>query len=180
MLTDDADLTDLIRSLRNHGQGSQRYDNVRIGMNGRLDTLQAAVLIEKLAIFDEEIAARDRIAGAYGAALRDVAQVPALMPGATSIWAQYTIVTDRRDAVVSACRAAGVPTAIHYPLPLSKQEGYRHFPAVPGGVPVSERLSRQVVSLPMHPYLTDSHQQRIIDTVRGALTDEAAPAAASG
>ena len=180
VLTDDADLTDLIRSLRNHGQGSQRYDNVRIGMNGRLDTLQAAVLIEKLAIFDEEIAARDRIAAAYGAALRDVAQVPALMPGATSIWAQYTIVTDRRDAVVSACRAAGVPTAIHYPLPLSKQEGYRHFPAVPGGVPVSERLSRQVVSLPMHPYLTDGHQQRIIDTVRGALTDQAAPVAASG
>ena len=181
VLTDDAALADLIRSLRNHGQGTQRYDNVRIGMNGRLDTLQAAVLIEKLTIFDDEIEARDRLAAAYSAALGGVAQVPALMPGATSIWAQYTIVTDRRDAVVSACRDAGIPTAIHYPLPLSQQEGYRHFPAVPGGVPVSERLSRQVVSLPMHPYLADSDQQRIIDTVRNALAAvDAAPVAASG
>lgn len=142
---------DLLVSLRVHGQGSDKYDNVRIGINGRLDTIQAAVLIEKLAIFPEELIARQRVADRYNAALSDVAGTPAVDRRAASAWAQYTLQTDKRDAVAAACKAAGVPTAIYYPIPLSQQTGYRHYPSVEGGTPVSDALARRVISLPMHP-----------------------------
>src|SRR5262249_41586989 len=132
IFTDDDGMAELLRSLRAHGEGKDRYDNVRIGMNGRLDTGQAAVLLGKLRVFDAEIAARDRVAARYDAGLADVVTVPRLGPGATSVWAQYTLVTDRREAVMAACKAAGVPTMIYYPIPLSQQTGYRHFPTVPG------------------------------------------------
>jgi dTDP-4-amino-4,6-dideoxygalactose transaminase len=171
VFTDDGKLAQVMRSLRVHGQGNDKYDNVRIGMNGRLDTIQAAILIEKLAIFPEEIAARQRVADRYNAALGNVARVPRLIPGATSVWAQYTLVTERRDAVIAACKKAGVPTAVYYPLPLSQQTAYRHYSCAPGGVAISERLSKQVVSLPMHPYLAEQAQARIIDAVRTALAD---------
>lgn len=169
VLTDDGDLADLLRSLRVHGQGSDKYDNVRIGMNGRLDTLQAAILLEKLAIFEDEILARQRIAAGYNERLAGAATVPALMPGATSVWAQYTLRVPDRDRVAAACKSAGVPTAVYYPIPLSQQTGYRHFPTAPGGVPVSEQLARQVISLPMHPYLDEPTQDRIAAAVRAGL-----------
>ncbi len=165
---DDA-LQALMVSLRVHGQGTDKYDNVRIGLNGRLDTIQAAILIEKLAIFPEELIARQRVAERYNAALGDVATVPTVDRRAASSWAQYTLQTDKRDAVVAACKAAGVPTAIYYPIPLPRQTGYRHYPSVEGGTPVSETLSRRVVSLPMHPYLDEAAQDYIVDTVRKAL-----------
>ena len=155
-----------------HGQGSNKYDNVRIGINGRLDTIQAAVLLQKLRIFEDEIEARQRIARLYGDLLADVVHTPQVIPGAVSIWAQYSIVTERRDSVISACKQAGVPTAIYYPTPVSQQTAYRHFPLGPEGVPVSERLARQVVSLPMHPYLDPATQERIAAAVRdGALVN---------
>lgn len=169
VFTDDDHLADLIRSLRVHGQGSDKYDNVRIGRNGRLDTIQAAVLIEKLSIFEEEIAARQRVADRYGSALGDVAGVPKLAPGAISVWAQYTLIVPARDKVAAALKAEGIPTAIYYPIPLSQQGGYRHFPTVTGGVPVSEMLSKQVISLPMHPYLEPDVQDRIVAAVRRAV-----------
>ena len=169
IFTDDDELARVIRSLRVHGQGSDKYDNVRIGVNGRLDTIQAAVLLQKLEIFEDEIAARQRVAERYNQRLGNLVRVPRLVAGATSVWAQYTIVTDRRDAVIVACKAAGVPTAIYYPLPLSQQTAYRHYPQPQAGVPVSERLARQVVSLPMHPYLDERTQDRVIDAVRAGL-----------
>lgn len=169
VFTDDDELARIIRSLRVHGQGSDKYDNVRIGVNGRLDTIQAAVLLQKLEIFEDEVAARQRVAELYNQRLGNLVRVPRLVPGATSVWAQYTIVTDRRDAVIAACKAAGVPTAIYYPLPLSQQTAYRHYPQPKAGVPVSERLARQVVSLPMHPYLDEPTQDRVIDAVRTGL-----------
>lgn len=168
VFTDDDELIEILRSIRIHGQGSDKYENVRIGMNGRLDTIQAAVLIEKLKIFPAEIEARQRIADRYNENLRDVAKVPRLMAGATSVWAQYTLLLEDRARVAAACKDAGVPTAIYYPIPLSHQEGYKHFPTGPGGVPVSEKLSGQVLSLPMHPYLTEQAQDRIIAAVRSA------------
>ena len=124
VFTDDPGRAELLRSLRVHGKGQDKYDNVRIGVNSRLDTLQAAILLEKLAIFADEIA---------------------------------------------ACRAAGVPTAIYYPIPLHRQTGYLAHPTAPGGLPVSERLARQVVSLPMHPYLDEATQDRVIAAVRAGL-----------
>jgi dTDP-4-amino-4,6-dideoxygalactose transaminase len=169
VFTDDDDVAALMRSLRSHGQGEDKYDNVRIGLNGRLDTMQAAVLLEKLAIFEDEIAARQAVAERYSERLGNLVHVPRLIPGATSVWAQYTILTDRRDSVAAACKAAGVPTAIYYPLALSQQTAYRHYPKPEAGVPVSELLSQQVLSLPMHPYLDAPTQDRIIAAVQAGL-----------
>jgi dTDP-4-amino-4,6-dideoxygalactose transaminase len=169
VFTEDDGLAELLRSLRVHGQGREKYDNVRIGVNSRLDTIQAAVLLQKLTIFEDEVEQRQRVAARYDAGLAGVAALPRLMRGATSVWAQYTLRVKDRDRVQQVCKTAGVPTAIYYPIPLSRQTGYRHFPTVPGGVPVSERLSQEVVSLPMHPYLAPETQDYIIDTVRSAL-----------
>jgi dTDP-4-amino-4,6-dideoxygalactose transaminase len=171
VLTDDEELAGVLRSLRVHGEGSGKYDCVRIGLNGRLDTIQAAVLIEKLRIFPEEIVARERIARRYSAALADVASVPKLAPGSTSVWAQYTIrlADGRRDELAAALKPQGIPTAIHYPVPLHRQEPYRRFPVAEGGAPVSERLAEEVISLPMHAYLDEATQDRIIEAVQRAL-----------
>ncbi len=159
----------MLRSLRVHGQGSDKYDNVRVGVNGRLDTLQAAILIEKLEIFAEEIELRQKVAARYRASLGNQVATPFVMAGAQSVWAQYTIQTARRDAVAASCKKAGVPTAIYYPLPLSRQTGYRNYPSAPLGTPVSARLAQEVVSLPMHPYLDEATQDRIVEAVRGAI-----------
>jgi dTDP-4-amino-4,6-dideoxygalactose transaminase len=171
VLTDDEEFAEVLRSVRVHGEGRGKYDCVRIGLNGRLDTIQAAVLIEKLKLFPEEILARERIARRYSAALADVANVPKLAPGSTSVWAQYTLrlAGGRRDELAATLKPQGIPTAIHYPVPLHRQEPYRRFPIAEGGAPVSERLAEEVISLPMHAYLDEATQDRIIEAVRRAL-----------
>lgn len=171
IFTDDAELAGVIRSLRIHGFGSHAYDHVRIGMNGRFDTIQAAILIEKLKIFPDEIARRNAVAGRYEAALSDIAVTPAILPGLTSVWAQYTIrvPADRRDQFAQFLKAEGIPTSIHYPKPLHRQPAYRHFPVAGNGLPIAEMLAREVISLPMHPYLEPDTQDRIVDAVRRAL-----------
>lgn len=172
VFTNDDELAAIMRSLRVHGQGSDKYDNVRIGMNGRLDTMQAAVLIEKLKIFPEEIVARDRVAKRYNEMLGDVATVPLVAEGNTSVWAQYTLRVPNRDAVAAALKAKGIPTAIYYPKPLHQQTAYNKFPCAGNGVPVAERLAGEVLSLPMHPYLEEAVQDRIITAVREAVGAE--------
>ncbi len=171
VLTDDADLVDVLKSLRVHGQGADKYDNVRIGMTSRLDTMQAAVLIEKLKIFADEIAARDQAARRYAEGLRDVAIVPVVPEGYTSVWAQYTIRLKPgvRDGLAAKLKAQGVPTAIYYPKPLHRLEAYRRFPVVDNGIPVTDQLAEEVISLPMHAYLDAPTQDRIIEAVRAAL-----------
>lgn len=171
IFTDDDDLADAIRSLRVHGHGADKYDNVRIGTTGRLDTIQAAVLLEKLKIFPDEIEARQRIARRYTEALGDLATVPTVPEGLTSVWAQYTIrlAAGRRDALAAALKSEGIPTAIYYPRPLHRQRAYRDFPAVDGGLAVSERIADEVISLPMHAYLDEPVQDRIVAAVRRAL-----------
>jgi len=170
VFTDDDDMRDILVSLRTHGQGADRYDNVRIGLAARLDTIQAAVLIEKLKIFPEEIAERNRIARRYSQHLADVVGVPAVPDNMTSVWAQYTIrvKAGSRDALAAALKAQGIPTAIYYPKPLHRQEAYRHFPADPHGLPVCDLIADEVISLPMHAYLDDTTQDRIIAAVRRA------------
>jgi dTDP-4-amino-4,6-dideoxygalactose transaminase len=171
VMTDDDGLAEIIRSLRVHGQGADRYDNVRIGITGRLDTMQAAILIEKLKIFDDEIAARGEVANRYNAALADVATVPKVAEGCTSVWAQYTIRLQpgRRDKLAADLKAQGIPTAIYYPRPLHKLAAYTAFPLAEGGLPVSEKLADEVISLPMHAYLDAPTQERVIGAVRRAL-----------
>lgn len=169
--TDDANLAEVLRSVRVHGQGGDKYDNVRLGLTARLDTMQAAILIEKLKIFPDEIAARNRVAARYNRALADVAMVPRVPEGYESVWAQYTIrlKAGTRDAFAARLREDGVPTAIYYPKPLHRQTAYKHYPVADGGLPVSDRLAEEVISLPMHAYIDEATQERIIKAVRGAL-----------
>ena len=173
IFTDDAGLAETLRSIRVHGQGSDKYDNIRLGLTGRLDTMQAAILIEKLKIFEDEIAARDRVAERYTRALSNIVTVPRLAPGCSSIWAQYTIRLPKgtdRDSFAAALKAQGVPTAIYYVKSMHQQTAYRDFPIADGGLPVCESLSADVISLPMHAYLDEATQHRVIAAVRGAVS----------
>jgi dTDP-4-amino-4,6-dideoxygalactose transaminase len=171
VLTDDDGIADTLRSLRVHGQGSDKYDNVRIGLASRLDTLQAAVLSEKLKIFAEEIDARQVVARRYAEGLSDIVTVPSVAAGLRSVWAQYTIrvAGGRRDALAASLRAEGIPTATYYPIPLHRQVAYRRYPVGHAGLAVSDRLAGEVISLPMHPYLDKGTQGRIVAATRRAL-----------
>ncbi|MEK9283993.1 DegT/DnrJ/EryC1/StrS family aminotransferase [Bradyrhizobium sp. ISRA442] len=173
IFTDDDELAATLRSIRVHGQGVDKYDNVRLGLTGRLDTMQAAILIEKLKIFDDEIAARNKVAERYARGLGNVVTVPRLAPGCTSIWAQYTIRLPKgtdRDGFAAALKAQGVPTAIYYGKSMHQQTAYKQYPVAEGGLPGCESLSQDVISLPMHAYLDEAAQERIIAAVRGALS----------
>jgi len=173
VFTDDDALAARLKSIRFHGEGVDRSEAARIGITGRLDTIQAAVLIEKLKIFPDEIETRNRVAARYSPALADIAIVPRAGNQSTSVWAQYTIrlKPGQRDGVAAVLKADGIPTAIYYSKPLHRQPAYRHFPLADGGVPVSERLAGEVLSLPMHAYLEPPVQDRIIESVRRALAD---------
>lgn len=165
IFTDDDALAELMRSIAVHGQGTHRYENVRIGVNSRLDTIQAAVLIEKLKIFEDEIEARNAVARRYNELLgrSNRIVVPALIEGAVSSWAQYTIQVPDRDKLQADLKAEGIPTAVYYPIPLSKQKGYAQFPSAP--ILVCEKISDMVISLPMHPYLDAATQAKIAEAV---------------
>ena len=171
VFTDDDDLAARLKSLRVHGGSSDKYDAARIGITGRLDTIQAAILLEKLKIFPEEIVERNAVAQRYGSGLAGAATVPRAGDEAVSVWAQYTIrlAPGRRDELAAVLSAQGIPTAIYYAKPLHRQAAYRGFPVVDGGVPVSERLAEEVISLPMHAYLDRPVQDRIVGAVRRTL-----------
>lgn len=172
IFTDDDQLAEDLRSIRIHGQGLDKYDNVRLGITGRLDTIQAAVLLEKLKIFDDEIAARHKVADRYARSLGNLVTVPRVAEGNTSIWACYVIRLPKgtdRDAFANALKAQGVPTAIYYAKSMHMQTAYKDYPVVDGGLPVCEALSADVISLPVHAYLDEATQDRVIQAVRDAL-----------
>jgi dTDP-4-amino-4,6-dideoxygalactose transaminase len=172
IFTDDAKLAETLRSVRVHGQGSDKYDNVRLGLTARLDTMQAAILIEKLKIFEDEIAARNRVAERYARGLGNVVTVPHVTGGCISVWAQYTIRLPHgvdRDTFAATLKAQGVPTAIYYPKSMHQQTAYLDFPVAEGGLGTCEKLSADVISLPMHAYLDEPTQERVIQAVRSAL-----------
>lgn len=174
VLTDDADLHAVLVSLRNHGAGADKYDNVRIGMNSRLDTLQAAILLEKLAAFPAEIEARNAAADRYAELLAGLVRTPTVIEGGVSTWAQYTVEVPggaaARDGLMAALRAQGVPTAAYYPRPIHRQSAYARFPLAPAGLPVTDAKAEVVVSLPMHADLDAATQARVADAVRRALS----------
>lgn len=171
VFTDDDELAIRMASIRAHGKGQEKYDIVRVGINGRLDTVQAAILIEKLKIFADEIDARDRVAKRYSERLGNIVTVPTLMTDASSVWAQYTlrITGSDRDALAARLRERGVPTAVYYPRPLHHQPAYVELPLARGGVDVSERMAQEVLSLPMHPYLDEATQDYIVDAVAACV-----------
>jgi dTDP-4-amino-4,6-dideoxygalactose transaminase len=177
VLCKDARLHDLLVSLRVHGQAVKsdlegrtfdhdpKYLNMRVGMNSRMDTIQAAVLLQKLTIFADEIEARNRVAARYAEGLGDVVRTPPVIPGGVSVWAQYVIETEDRDGLAAHLRGEGIPTAVYYPVPLHTQPPYRGYPQ-PGGLPVTEAAAGKVLALPMHAYLAPEVQDRIISAIR--------------
>jgi len=169
--TDNAELNEILKSLRVHGQGADKYDNVRIGLTARMDTIQAAVLIEKLGIFEDEIAARNKAAKVYNEGLAPFCIVPAMPEGLTSVWAQYTVRVkpERRDAIMASLKSEGVPTAIYYPKPIHTQEPYKHAPIAGNGLAVTETIRHEVFSLPMHAYLDEAAQTRVVEAFERAV-----------
>lgn len=182
LFTDDDDRAALFRSLRTHGEGTTRYDVLRIGMNGRLDTLQAAILLAKLDMFDDELARREAIARHYDRRLAKLVQIPARVPDSTSAWAIYAILVNseaERTALQASLRGSGVPTAIYYPRPLHLQPAYAG--AHDGtALRVSEDLSRRIMALPIHPDLSDDQLDLICDAVEAAMAQPAIPASVTG
>ena len=179
VLTNDAALAELIDSVRVHGKAvasdlqgrsfdhDPKYLNMRVGMNSRLDTIQAAVLIEKLKVFADEIDARNRIAARYNDLLKDhVAAVPGVIDGGVSVWAQYTIEHPQRDQLAAHLKAQGVPSAVYYPIPMHQQPAYAHHSVGPQGLAVTEAKSKVVISLPMHADLDEATQDQIVAAVR--------------
>ncbi len=179
VLCDDQTLWDLMDSYRVHGKAvapdlagrtfehDTKYLNARIGMNSRLDSLQAAILIEKLAIFAEEIDLRQVVANRYAEGLAgSVKSVPTVIAGGVSTWAQYVIQHDNRDGLAAHLKTQGVPTAVYYPVPMHVQEPYAGFPVGPGGLPITEAAAETVLALPMHPYMDAATQDQIIDAIR--------------
>ncbi|MCB1383067.1 MAG: DegT/DnrJ/EryC1/StrS family aminotransferase [Notoacmeibacter sp.] len=172
VFTDDSDLAALIDSYRIYGKGSDKYDNIRIGMNSRLDSIQAAILSVKLSIYAEEIELRDRVAARYNRLLKDHVTVPVVPEGYTSIWAQYTVRVAGPEARATAqakLMEQGIPTAVYYPIPQHLQTACSAFPGDPEGLPVTEEAAGQVLSLPMHPYLDETTQDRIVEALVGAI-----------
>ena len=169
LFTDDDETAAAVGSIRAHGKGASKYDIVRVGLNARLDTIQAAVLLAKLPIFVDEIAARRRLADIYCAGLAGVVDTPVNLAGAQSAWAQYTIQIDDRDRVRDRLTAVGIPTAVYYPRPMHKQPAYARFGIGAGSLPVSEEISSRVLSLPMHGYMTAAAAERVVGAVRAAV-----------
>ena len=166
---DDDSLDSVLRSIRDHGAGDDVHVHERIGLTGRLDTIQAAVLLSKLGIIDQELEKRREEAERYSRALSDFIATPTLESGIESVWAQYTVEIERREDVRPPLAESGVPTAVFYPRPIHHGRAYRSFPVVHGGVPVTERITQRVVSLPMHPYLTVLDQDHVISALQTTL-----------
>ncbi|MDP3183270.1 MAG: DegT/DnrJ/EryC1/StrS family aminotransferase [Desulfobaccales bacterium] len=163
IFTDDDQLAEVLKSIRIHGQGTHRYLNVRLGLNGRFDTIQAAILLAKLEVFDREVLARQEVARRYSEALKGAVAVPYVAPQCASVWAQYSVLSDRREVLQQKLKEAGIPTAVYYPLPLHLQDAFAHLGHKPGDFPISEDAAARIFSLPMHPYLSAAQQERIIE-----------------
>ncbi|MBN1797179.1 MAG: DegT/DnrJ/EryC1/StrS family aminotransferase [Spirochaetales bacterium] len=170
IFTDDEELSRRLVSIRVHGKGQDKYDNVRIGLNGRLDTLQAAVLLAKFTTFETELQKRQEVSKRYSEALQGICRTPYVKEHNLSAWAQYSIIHEERDAIAGHLKGKNIPTAVYYPKPLHLQQAFAHLDYHEGDFPVCERLCGQVLSLPMHPYLDSETQAEVINAVRQALT----------
>ena len=172
IFTNDDDLRDKLLSIRVHGQGKDKYNNIRTGLNARLDTLQAAILLQKLKIFPTELAARQKLSEKYTNELADVQQevtVPIIPTGYSSAWAQYSLVAVKRQAIIKELTKEGIPTAIYYPLPLHLQAAFSYLQYSTGDFPMAESVSLKIFSLPMHPYLEHKLVDKIAAIIRQAV-----------
>jgi dTDP-4-amino-4,6-dideoxygalactose transaminase len=174
MFTNDDALAEKLRSFAFHGKGETQYDNIHVGINSRLDTLQAAILIEKLAILEDEMEARHKVAQRYADGLGDVVTASDNPTGGRSAWAQYAIETPKRDGLKAHLQEKGIPSVIYYVKPLHSQVAYSAYPKTPIGLTVSEELPNRILCLPMHPYLGKADQDRIIETIRNYIGSNSA------
>jgi len=165
IFTDNADLYDKFISIRIHGKGYNKYDNVRVGVNGRLDTIQAAILLAKMEIFPEELELRQEVANRYSKGLQAPSTPPYVRNYNDSAWAQYSLLHPQRDAIISRLKAQGIPAAIYYPTPLHLQEAFAHLRYGEGDFPLSEDVADKIFSIPMHPYLGKQDQEKILETI---------------
>ena len=178
MFTNDDAMAEKLRSFAFHGKGETQYDNIRVGINSRLDTLQAAILIEKLAILEDEMVARQAVAERYAEGLGDIVRASRNLGGGRSAWAQYAIETPKRDGLKAHLQEKGIPSVIYYVKPLHSQVAYKDYPRSPTGLTVSETLPERILCLPMHPYLAKDDQDRIIETIRNYIGSNSEQAAA--
>jgi UDP-2-acetamido-2-deoxy-ribo-hexuluronate aminotransferase len=169
VFTDDDDQAALFKSIRMHGSGATKYEVVRVGLNARMDTIQAAVLLAKLSVFEKELVAREALATLYDDRMGDTVDAQARIPGTSSAWAQYTVMTDHRDALAAHLKEQGIPTAIYYPSPMHLQTAYREYGGGEGSLPECEHLSHRVLSFPMHPYMDEETANGICDAVLRGL-----------
>lgn len=169
VFTDDDDLADRLRSIRIHGQGTDKYDNIRTGLNARLDTLQAAILLPKLAAFPRELQARQRVAERYTELLEGYVEIPRVPDHSRSAWAQYSVLSDRREVIQKGLKNQGIPTAVYYAKPLHLQSAYAHLGYGFGDFSNAEAISQRIFSLPMHPYLTDEQIEVIVSAVVASI-----------
>lgn len=166
MFTNDDALMEKLRSYAFHGKGETQYDNIYVGLNSRLDTIQAAILIEKLAILEDEMIARNRVAKRYADGLKGVAKTAVMPDGSRSAWAQYAIEVQDRDGLKVHLQARSIPSVIYYVKPLHQQVAYKGYPRTPTGLAVSESLPERILCLPMHPYLSEADQDLVIAAIR--------------
>lgn len=169
LFTNDDELAKVIRQIARHGQ-DRRYHHIRVGVNSRLDTLQAAILLPKLEILVEEVQLRQQVAANYDRLFNEagIDTTPYIEPHNVSAWAQYTVQVDRREKIQDQLKAAGIPTAVHYPIPLNKQPAVADTTAT---LPTGDSVAHRVMSLPMHPYLDQASQQQITETLKKACTN---------
>ena len=166
IFANDADMHEKLLSIRVHGQGTDKYTNVRVGINGRMDSLQAAVLLAKMTIFPEEIEMRQEVAARYDRLLAGAVKTPKILPGNVSAWAQYSVLHPRRDEVIKRLRDNNIPTAVYYPIPLHLQEAFANLGYRQGDFPVAEKIAGEIFSLPMHPYLDRQAQEKISEIIK--------------
>jgi UDP-2-acetamido-2-deoxy-ribo-hexuluronate aminotransferase len=168
IFTDSKDMKDQLLSIRVHGQGVDKYTNVRVGINGRMDSLQAAVLLAKLEIFAEEIGLRQEVAGRYDHMLAGTVKTPKILKENVSAWAQYSVLHPRRDGIINKLRENSIPTAIYYPIPLHLQDAFAHLGYGKNDFPIAEKIAKEIFSLPMHPYLLPAEQERICAAIKSS------------
>ncbi|MEL6921482.1 MAG: DegT/DnrJ/EryC1/StrS aminotransferase family protein [Pseudomonadota bacterium] len=178
VMTSDSDFAEIMRSVAFHGKGETQYDNVRVGLTSRLDTIQAAILLLKLDILEDEMIARNRVAQRYHDGLKDVVKTSFNPDGMRSAWAQYAIETPVRDELKAHLGEQGIPSVIYYVKPLHEQLAYNHYPVAPAGLSVTQSKPGQILCLPMHPYLADDEVDQVIDTIRSYVAAHDLPVAA--
>lgn len=167
VFTNDSDIYEEMISLRVHGQATSgdKYDNVRIGLNARMDTIQAAILLEKLKFYDSELARRNQVAESYTEKLKDILATPIVPKSQGCVWAQYSVQSDNKDTIRDALQEQGIPTAVFYPIPIHLSTAYKHLGLEAGSFPICEGISQRIFSLPMHPYLEEADITKICNVI---------------